>query len=232
MIRELKLALMMLVIGTSQAAYGLSETATSRYEVIVSLRIGGEIATGSAVYEAIVNDGPDIFFPAGARSNVAAEAIEIETAFGGSIFVLRRAAAPPASFLDISSLAYGDFVRFCLSVDGSRSKEYLEAIRNFTGSCTVAATPALVRFDDPSEPATIEVIEYGSGKEVELLSVEIVATNAPISDSITEALPWLEKMEPAANILTGKSEPGAGPSLKYVFFPNHIYAVDFKKEHD
>lgn len=174
----------------------------------------------------------DIFFPVGARSNVAAEAIEIESASAGSVFVLRRAAAPPESFLDLSSLAYGDFVRFCQPVDGSRSAEYLQAIRSFTGPCTVAATPALVRFEDPSDPATIEIIEYGSGKEIELLSVEIVATNAPISDSITDALPWLKSMEPNANILTGKGEPGAGPSLKYVFFPDHIYAVDFKKEHD
>lgn len=231
MIKKLQLALM-LITGASQAACALSDTATAKYEVIVTLRIGSEIATGSAVYQAIITDGPDIFFPVGARSNVAAEAIEVQTASGESVFVIRRGAAPPESFLDISSLAYGDFVRFCQPVDGSRSAEYLEAIRNFTGRCTVAATPALVRFEDLSDPATIEVLEYGAGKEIELLSVEIVATNAPISHSITDALPWLKKMESNANILTGKAEPGAGPSLKYVFFPDHIYAVDFKKEHD
>lgn len=71
-----------------------TQVVTKRFEVTAILRVGEQEVQGSAVWEAIIEDGPDIFFQYGPVNDLAGEAIEVVDPSGQPIFVLRRPAPP------------------------------------------------------------------------------------------------------------------------------------------
>lgn len=206
-----------------------TQSVTKRYEVTATLRVGEEVASGSAVWEAIIADGPDIFFQYGPVNDVEGEAIQVEVASGQSIFLLRRPANPPKDFLGVASLPYGAFVRSCVRLD-TADPQFMTALAEFGGTCETSATPAMVRFGDQLDPTTLEVVEYGPGQPVELVGIRVTTTSSPVTSEIVQSLPWLEGMQENTNIKTGAYDGQI--SAGYYFRAGQIYAIDFKKGHN
>ena len=134
-------------------------------------------------------------------NDMAGEAIEVVDPSGQPIIVLRRTAPPPKNFIGVASLPYGAFSRSYIRLDAA-DPSYMKALADFDGVCETSATPALVRFGSPSDPATLEVIEYGSDLPVDIVRIEVETTSAPVTDDIASSLPWLEGMAENTNIRT------------------------------
>jgi hypothetical protein len=208
------------------------EAITVRYEVIVTLDVEGEIATGSAVWGANVYDGPTLSYPRGPSWHVTAQAIPIVLASGDTIYALPRKASPPTDFRGATSRDYGAFLQWCVDLDASDAN-YVSWLAKFNGSCRSYETPVLVRFGDPRVASSIEFIQYNShaaiiGAETSLISVEIATTDAPRTDNILQFLPWLSGMSDYDNIRTGTPDDG-GMTKGGAFVAREIYALDFRK---
>lgn len=201
---------------------------TKRFEVAVTLRVDGNESTGVAVWQAVVSDGSTLFFPTGPDVNVSAEAVEIPTRLGGSYFALLREASPPQDFRGSPTPTYGTYILDCLrDLISTDDPAFLSTLENFQGSCRTDETPVIVKFGNLNTPDTIEVVPYGEEHDVDLVSVVVTATEAPITRNIFSSLKWLSGLEYGINVRSGR--PDHRFSYGFLLKPDEIYVVDFVK---
>ena len=108
-------------------------------------------------------------------------------------------------------------------------RDYLDELNKQKpkGDLPFNGLPMLVRFRDPSDPASVERVDpsdlaasFGAGVKFERMSIEI--TDAPVTTGIEAVLPWLARGESQRLI---PPPPGIG-SLPPV---NQLTNDDFRK---
>ncbi len=206
------------------------EYVQKNFQIDVVLLVDGELASGSAVWEVVVWDGPDLFYPYGPATKISAEAIEVRSKSGRTLYVLRRQALPPNNFRGAPSLSYGGkFIFQCLSKVSAGYPVFLNTLKSFEGACELSTTPVIVQFSNNLQPSSMEVVEYGENKSVEIESITVSIIKEGSTQNILRSLPWLINEPYGLNIITGsvdeKFESG------YLLLPDQFYVVDFIKEH-
>ena len=215
-----------LMIALSSLGVGCQaqSSVTKRFFVHAVIRVGDETFKGSSVWQATVEDGPDILFQTGPVNAVSAEAIRVPILGDHAIFVLPRRAYPPDNYAGRTSFDYGAFVRNCILLDVS-DPHWMASLSDFTGSCSIDEKPVLVLFSDPADPNSMTIIKYGPNETIDLLDISVTITDQPLSSDTADYLPWLDGLPPDANIRTGMPDGKTGD----FFVGSEFYARDFIK---
>jgi hypothetical protein len=173
-------------------------SAMATYRLRVTLRVGGQTVSGEAVQAVTVATGTDDFTddaPPPVRVAVAGEAVVIPVPGQPTLIV--------PMFWGNEDL-FGLYVTTGCGLGGRTvdAAQLIAAIGRFRGACSIEPGHALpvLSIADPADPMTI-----ATAGDAEIESIEVTATDAPVSTGITARFPWLSS--PGADTATVYRDP-------------------------
>jgi len=185
---------------------GGSETYRYRMTVYVDTPAGPQ--SGSSVIE-IVTSPP--FLMGSTQTNVRGEAVAVDLP-GGTLFALLRSPTNPSAAGNYASNAYHDAMPYGVDILKRQTAPVLLPRDNYY--------PQLVRFRDPHDARTVEVLDpsnLGAGARVSRIVIQM--TDDPVTETIESRLPDF-----------GKGS-GYGEWLGQLDFHDHrrIFTTDFRR---
>ncbi|MGV3491284.1 MAG: hypothetical protein ACO1OG_08175 [Devosia sp.] len=184
MLKSLALAAALTLIGG--AGYLLfGRSATTNFEVVVTLAVDGRTISGSSVWQTTVRP---LFNPLGNsipyNTETRGEAIAIPISESLVAFALLRPAGS-----NLADAQYGDLILDCGVVAPAD-------IAVFKGGCEVVDRPELLLADIvegvPVMPHFQSLATYGATEHtIELVDVSVEVTNEEITTGLAERFPWI-----------------------------------------
>ncbi|MFA5899618.1 MAG: hypothetical protein WC829_10945 [Hyphomicrobium sp.] len=162
----------------------------------------------------------------GRNAKVEGEAVAVDLGRRGYLFALLKGAQPNAK-TDGTPSMHTLVTLLDPKLDAIKSsKERARALSNLRGTATLPQDqlPYVVRFRDPTNPNTIEMLDpnnlaaaFGPGVSLKAVTVEAIPprywplsfifnVGAPVTHSLREVLPWLKK--PGARSLESRFDVG------------------------
>jgi hypothetical protein len=185
-----------------------------RYKITVEVDTPEGLKTGFAVHETIVGKSNVNLGELSARRGIRTrgEAVAVDLPGGQTLFVLVPNSAIPQKALD--PVWKNDWVESAKRIvsgdvpDGPQAIRYSDP-RQYNKSATY---PLIVRFRDPQDPSTVELVQpddlaasFGTG--VRLKGITVQVTNDEVNLGIRRRIPWLS---------TDNLSVGVGPRLQAI----------------
>jgi len=207
--------LVALGVGAILACCVAYPTYTHRYRLTVEVDVDGQVTSGSSVIETHWTAQPAGLVGGKPFSvRVFGEAVYVDLGSRGPLIVtlfgdnIRERASTSRSAHELALVAFG--LR--------RDHAGLDALQRRRGrvELPIEALPLLITFTDVRDPRTIRAFTPAEvpsvfGPDVQLRSASVELTDAPMSRSLADALPWLRAMTPST--LIGRLEGGRHPTF-------------------
>ncbi|MEM1287385.1 MAG: hypothetical protein AAGH60_03440 [Pseudomonadota bacterium] len=199
-----KLFVLLVIAG---AVYGffwlIYPSASLRYEITVEVEVDGEVYAGSNVHEVTLGRQPTLADASPAYSRFKGEAVAIDIADRGTLFMLLTGLRGPSSRNEPFSSEHGYSAdpEQLLNVVFDVRPSSAEAVRSLPsriidGDVPFNRLPMMVRFEDITDPTTVALVNpfdlaASFGEGVELRRVHVQTTRARVTVGIDDRLPWL-----------------------------------------
>lgn len=188
-------------ISAVAALAGCSQSETYRYRMTVEVETPQGLRTGSSVIQVRTSKGPAFPGPEAATlsTGIRGEAVAVDLPGGQTLFALLR------NDDSVDAAGYYAEAAYAAREPSLRAMDWqglIVAMKPMQGEAELpsSAYPMLVRFQNVSDPTTVEKVEPGNlagafGEGMRLRRITVEMTDDRLTEGIEQRLPWLDNLE-------------------------------------